>query len=192
MLAQDGSRYYTLRRRILVVDWLGRFGQVKDDGAVRLGSAAICVGAGEVDSAVKVQGTVRQDVNVQRLEVGRGVDQADVARLDEVVGDDDVLLVRSDLDVVRTDRRLHLVWIVEALGVVEVGDVESCNVVGRRQRQVDELSVLREVAVDCHRVACFGPEIVEELSDTLRAVGVGAIRIDDPDLPEVSRSGKGC
>jgi hypothetical protein len=56
-----------------------------------------------------------------------------------------VALVRRDLDVVRADGRLDLVWVVEPLDVVEVADVEGCDVVGGREGQVDEAAVLGDV-----------------------------------------------
>ncbi len=77
----------------------------------------------EVDRAVEAQAAVIVDVDIQRLEVGRGVDQADLAGLDEIVGDKQVALVGRDLDVVRADGRLVLVRVVEALDVVQVADV---------------------------------------------------------------------
>jgi len=84
----------------------------------------------KVNRTVKVQRAIGVDVDVQRLEIGRGIDEADVARLHEIICDDDVFLVRCDLDVVRADARLHFVGVVETLDVGEVGNVEGCDVVG--------------------------------------------------------------
>jgi hypothetical protein len=99
----------------------------------------------KVNGAVEVQASIRVDVDVERLEISGGVDEADVAGLHEVVGDDDVLLVGSHLDVVGTDAGLVLIGVVETLDVVEVADVEGCDVVGGGEGQVDELTVLGDV-----------------------------------------------
>ena len=96
---------------------------------MRLPSAPIGVGAGEVNASVEVQRPIRIDVDVQSLEVGGCVDVANVASLDKIVGNDDVLLVGSHLDVVRPYGWLGLVWVVQALWVVEVGDVQRGDVV---------------------------------------------------------------
>ena len=84
---------------------------------MRLSPAAVGVRGGEVDGTVEMQGAVGVDIDVLGLEVGGGLDKADLARLHEVVGDDDVLLVRRDLDVMRPDDGLLHVGVVEALGV---------------------------------------------------------------------------
>lgn len=81
-----------------------------------------------------MQGTVRVDVDVKPLEVCRGIDQANLPRLYKVVGDDNVLLVRCDFDVMRANGRLNLVRVIEALGVIQVRDVERGDVVGRCER----------------------------------------------------------
>jgi len=112
---------------------------------VRLAAAAVGELAAEVDGAVEAQAAVVEDVDVQRLEVGGGVDDADRARLHKVVGHEQVLLVGRDLDVVRADGRLVLVGVVETLDVVQVADVEGGNVVGGGEGQVDEAAVLGDV-----------------------------------------------
>lgn len=97
---------------------MGGVGQIEHDGRMRLSSSAIGIRPSEINRAIKVQGTVRVDVNIERLEVCRGIDQANLPRLHKVVGDDNVLLVRSDFDVMRANGRLGLVRVVEALGVL--------------------------------------------------------------------------
>lgn len=96
---------------------------------MRLRTTPIGIRSRKVDASVEVQRSIRIDINIQRLEVGRGVDETDLAGLHEIVRDDDVLLVRSNLDVVGTDGGLNGVRVIEALGVVEVGDVERGDVV---------------------------------------------------------------
>jgi len=99
----------------------------------------------EVDRPVKAERAVLIDINVQRLEVGWSVDDANVAGLHEVIGDDDVLLVGSDLDVVRSDSRLVFIGVVEALDVVQVGDVEGGDVVGGGEGDCEDLLVARTI-----------------------------------------------
>lgn len=112
---------------------------------MRLGTTTVGKLAAEVDAAVEAQAAVVEDVDVQRVEISRGVDEADLAGLHEVVGDGDVLLVGGDLDVVRADGGLVLVGVIEALDVVEVADVEGGDVVGGRQGEVDVFAVLGDV-----------------------------------------------
>ena len=129
----------------LVVDRLLRISKVEDDSGVRLRATAVGKLLGEVDGAVEAERAVIVNVNVQRLEVGGSVDDTDVASLHEVIGDDDVLLVGSDLDVVRTNGGLVLVRVVEALHVVQVGDIEGGNVVGGGESDCNELLVSRTI-----------------------------------------------
>ena len=72
----------------------------------------------EINSAIEVQAAIRIDVNIQRFEIGRCVDQSDVPSLHEVVSYHDVFLVRCDFDVMWADGRLHGVWIIETFDVV--------------------------------------------------------------------------
>lgn len=90
---------------------------------MRLSTTTIGELLGEVNRAVEGKATVLLEVDVERLEVSRGVDDTDVASLDEVVGDDQVLLVGSDLQIVRSDSRLVLIGVIQTLDVVEVADV---------------------------------------------------------------------
>lgn len=90
---------------------------------MRLSTTTIGELLGEVNRAVERKAAVLLEVDVERLEVSRGVDDTDVASLDEVVGDDQVLLVGSDLQIVRSDSRLVLIGVIQTLDVVEVADV---------------------------------------------------------------------
>lgn len=90
---------------------------------MRLSTTTIGELLGEVNRAVEGKAAVLLEVDVERLEVSRGVDDTDVASLDEVVGDDQVLLVGSDLQIVRSDSRLVLIGVIQTLDVVEVADV---------------------------------------------------------------------
>lgn len=90
---------------------------------MRLSTTAIGKLLREVNRAVEREAAVLLEVDVERLEVSRGVDDTNVASLDEVVGDDQVLLVRSDLEIVRSYGRLILIGVIQTLNVVEVADV---------------------------------------------------------------------
>lgn len=113
---------------------------------MRLGTTTVRKLAAEVDAAVEAQAAVVFNVDVQGVEVGRGVDEADLAGLHEVVGDSDVLLVGGHLDVVGADGGLVLIGVVEALDVVEVADVQGRDVVGGRQGQVNVFAVLGDIS----------------------------------------------
>jgi len=126
----------------LVVDRLLRISKVEDDSGVRLRATAVGKLLGEVDGAVEAERAIIVNVNVQRLEVSRSVDDANVAGLHEVIGDHYVLLVRSDLDVVRTNGRLVLIGVVKTFDVVQVGDIEGSDVVGGGESDYNVLLVL--------------------------------------------------
>ena len=72
----------------------------------------------EVDAATKFHGAIGVEVDVEDLEVGGGVQDGDVASLDEVVAADEMFLVGGHLAVVRADSWLDLIGVVEALDVV--------------------------------------------------------------------------
>ena len=129
----------------LIVQRLRGIRQIEHDARVGLGAAAVGKLLAKVDGPVEVQAAVIEDVDVERLEVGRRVDDSDLARLHKVVGDEQVLLVGGNLDVVRADGRLVLVGVVQTLDVLQVADVEGGDVVGGRQGEVGEAAVLRKV-----------------------------------------------
>ncbi len=153
----------------------------------------------KVDSAVEAESTVVEDVNPVDLVVTGGIEDRNlavqlavatestevftyIASLHKVAADEEVLLVGRNLDVVGTNDGLLLVGVVEALDVVEVGDVESGDVVADSEGKIGKLSVVGNVRVDGDRLLSLGAEFVEELGDTLLAVGILAERVDDPDL----------
>lgn len=103
-------------RDTLIVERILRVGQIKHNTRVRLSSTTVRKFLAKVNRAVEGQAAILIDVNVERLEVGRGVDDPDLARLNEVVGDDQVLLVGRDFDVVRSHSGLVLVGVIETLG----------------------------------------------------------------------------
>lgn len=83
----------------------------------------------EINAPVKRQGAVVVNVNVLRLVVSRRVNKADVAGLQEIVRDDQMLLIRSNFDIVRPNDGLVLIRIVEALRVAYIRDVDGGDVV---------------------------------------------------------------
>ena len=123
---------------LLVIVGVVRVSQVEHDGGMRLSSSAISKFALKVNAAVEAEGPVWQQINVQSLVIRRSIDDPNVACLHEVVGHDKMLLVWSDFNVVRTDRWLVLVRVVEALHVVEVADIERCDVVGSGQSDCEK------------------------------------------------------
>ena len=56
-----------------------------------------------------------------------------------------MLLVGSDLDVVRTDGGLVLIGVIQTLNVRQVADVKSGNVVGSGEGEVEEATVLGDI-----------------------------------------------
>ena len=125
----------------LVVNRLLRISEVKDDSGVRLRATTVGELLGEVDGAVEAERAIVVNVNVQRLEVCRSVNHTDVASLHEVVGDNDVLLVGSDLDVVRANGRLIFIGVVETLDVTQVGDIEGSDMIGSGKSNCNYLLV---------------------------------------------------
>lgn len=97
---------------------------------MRLSTTTVRERALEIDRAVEMKRAVRVDVDIKRLIIAHGIENADVAGLHKVIGDDDVFLIGSDFNVVRADGGLQFVGVVEAFDVVEVGDVERGDVVG--------------------------------------------------------------
>jgi hypothetical protein len=105
-----------------------------------------------------------------------------ISSLNKVSSDEEVLLIRRDLDVVRSNDGLLLIGIIKTLDVIKVRDVKSGDVVTERDGEVGEFSVVGNVGVDGEGVLGFVAEIVEEFGDTLVAFGVFAEGVDDPDL----------
>lgn len=75
-------------------------------------SSTLRVEGVEVDTAVEVERTVVIDVDVQSLVIRGSVDKTNGTSLYKVVRDDDVLLVRSDFDVVGTNGGLNLIRVI--------------------------------------------------------------------------------
>jgi hypothetical protein len=139
----------------LVVEGVLGISQIKDHTGVGLSTATVGEFLAEVDSPVEAQATIIVDVDVQRLEISRSIDDTNLASLNKVVGDHDMLLVRSNLDVVRSDGRLVLIGVVQTLDVAEVADVEGGDVVGGGEGQVEEAAILADVGAGERREGQF-------------------------------------
>ena len=129
----------------LIIDRLLRVSEIENHSGVRLGSTTVRELVAEINGPVEVQTAVFVDIDVQRLEVSRRVNDTDVAGLHKIVGDDDMLLVRSDLNVVGTDGGLLLIGVIQTLDVVQVANVKSSDVVCGGQGEVDEAAVLGDI-----------------------------------------------
>lgn len=112
---------------------------------MRLSTTAILELLAEINRPVEVQAAIVVEVDIQCLEVSRRVDNSNVSGLDKVVGDDKMPLVRRDLDIVRANGGLVLVWVIQALDVVQVANVEGSNVVGSGQGEVEETAILGDI-----------------------------------------------
>ena len=145
----------------------------------------------KLNRAIEAQAPIIQNINPLRLEIRRRIHNANIARLDKVVCDEQVLLIRRYFDVVRSDDALVFVGVIEPLDVGQVGDVERGDVVSEREGEVGEGAVVCDVGVDGEVVAGFGTEVEEELCDALLALGVLAEGVDDPDLAGSDGGGEG-
>lgn len=85
---------------------------------MRLSTATVRELLAEINSPVEAQASIIVDINVKRIEVSRRVDDTNLSSLHEVVGDDKVLLVRRDFDVVRANCGLLLIGVIETLDIV--------------------------------------------------------------------------
>lgn len=112
---------------------------------MRLGSTTSRELLVKVNGAVEAEAAVLVKVDIQGIEVSRRVYVADLSGLHKVIRNNKVLLVRRHLDVVRANRRLLFVRVIQPLDVVQVADVQCRDVVGRGQRQVEEPAVLGDV-----------------------------------------------
>jgi hypothetical protein len=175
----------------LVVEWVGWVSQVKDDGRVRSTSSTVGEWSGEVNGPVEVKGSIRVDVNVLDLVVRGSVDQTNLLLLKEVISDDNVLLIRSNLDVMRADDWLLGVRVIKALRGAQVRDVESEHVVVSGKSTIDELAILSKISVDGNNILSVWSKIVQNFSDTLVAVGVFPEWVNDPKLTESDSASNG-
>jgi hypothetical protein len=85
----------------------------------------------KIDRSIKVQTSIRVDINIQSLEVSRCINQPNFTSLNKVIRNNDVFLIRRHFNVVGTDGGLDFIGVVETLDVVEVRNVEGGDVVCR-------------------------------------------------------------
>lgn len=182
---------YTILVNFLVVVWLSRISQIINDRRMWPSSTAFRELRQEVNAAIKAQATIRQDINPLSLEISRSINNRDISGLNKVISNKQVLLIRRNLDVVRTNNSLVRVGIIKTLDVVQIRDIEGCNVVAECEREISEFAVGRDVRVDSEVLTSTGAEIKKELGDTLLAVAVFAEGVDDPDLARADGGGKG-
>jgi len=147
--------------------------------------------AWEVDAAVETETSIREDVNPLSLEIGGGVDYTDLSSLNKVVGNEEVLLVGTDLQIVRSNDALVFIRVVNALEVVQVGNIECRNMIAEGKREVGKLAVVGGIGVDGEVLTSTRAEIEEQLCDALVAIGVLTERVDDPDLARAYSGGEG-
>ena len=119
------------------------------------------------------------------LVVARGIQDGNVSSLDEVPSDQQILLVWRNLDVVRSDDGLSLSRVVETLDVLEVGDIQSSDMVTKRDGEVCPLAIVSDIRIDGYGVLGLVSKVVKKLGNALFAVCVLSERIDDPDLTRV-------
>lgn len=56
-----------------------------------------------------------------------------------------MFLIRSNFDIVRSDCRLVLIWIIKSLDIVEITDIESSNMICGGQSEIKEAAVLANI-----------------------------------------------
>ncbi|EEY14371.1 predicted protein [Verticillium alfalfae VaMs.102] len=148
--------FFSQSCRLVVLGVLG-VSEIVDDRRVRAGTTTV---AGEdalkVDGAVEAEAAIVVDVDPVSLVVTGGVDDGDVAGLDKVASDEQVLLIGADLDIVRADDGLGLLGVIKALDVGEVRNIKSSDVVAKGDGEVGETAVVRNVRIDGERVDSLG------------------------------------
>lgn len=144
-----------------VVVRLVRVSQVEDYSAVWLSSASVGKLGGEVDAAVETQAAIRKDINPLRLKIGRGVDDTNLAGLNKIIGNQQVLLIRTDLQIMWTNDTLILIRVIQSLDVVKIRNVKCCDMVADCKREIGELAVVGDVRVDGEVLASAWTKIVQ-------------------------------
>lgn len=155
-----------------------------------LGASSVRKLRREVNAAVEAQAAIRKNVNPLSFEIGRGIDDTNLARLDKVVSDQQVLLVGANLDIVGSDDALVFIRVIETLNIIEVRNIKRSNMVADCKRKVGELAVIGYVRVDGKVFASTRAKVVKQLCDSLVAVGVFAEGVDDPDLTRANGGGE--
>lgn len=122
-----------------------------------------------------------------------------------------MFLIRSDLDIMRSNSGLVLIWIIESLDIFKVTYVKSCNVVCSGKGEIEESAILADVGavierkvvkmphyaeradehiLDSNCVASLGTKVIQLFDNTLFAVCILSVRVDDPNLPKMHSSGE--
>jgi hypothetical protein len=119
--------------------------QVEYNARMGPGTTAVRKLPFEVNSAVKAQSTVWQDINIQSLVVGGCIQDTNVTSLHKIVSHNNVLLIRSHFDVMRSNCGLLLVGVVETLNIVKVANIERSDMVGGCKGKVCKLAILSNI-----------------------------------------------
>ena len=115
----------------------------------------------KINGAIKRQTAIRVDINPLGLEIRGSINNTNIPRLNKVIRNEEILLIRGDFNIVRADDALVLIGVVEALDGGEIGNVEGGYVVPECEGEVSVFAVGGNVRVDGEVVARFGPEVEE-------------------------------
>lgn len=89
-----------------------RIGEIKNNRAMRFRPSAVGKLLLEIDASAKFKAAIQVDIDIQRFVVCWGVDDPNVARLDEIVCYNDVFLVWGDFDVMGANGWLNFIRVV--------------------------------------------------------------------------------
>lgn len=120
------------------------------------------------------------------LVITGGVDDTDIAKLQEIINDGDVLLVWSDLDEMWSDGWVYFIGIIKTFWVLEVRDVQLPNVIASCGSEVCVLSILSDGGKNGYFVLEVGTEAEESFDGPGFSRRIFAERIDNPDLTETN------
>ena len=115
----------------------------------------------ETYGASKLKASIWIDVCVVNLIIGWRIDDADLACLQEVIDDDDMLLVGSNLNEVRSNCWVHRGRIIETLRVVDVRNVELGDMVAGGSGKVGEFAVFGDIRENCYIVGGKRTKIIK-------------------------------
>lgn len=107
-----------------------RIREIENNRAMWLSPAAVVELLCKIDASAKMEAAIRVDIYIQRFVICWCVDDSNIARLDEIVCYHNVFLVWGDFDVMGANGWLNFIGIVETFGIIQVGYVESGDVVG--------------------------------------------------------------
>lgn len=71
-----------------------------------------------------------------------------IASLHKVPSNKQIPLVRRNFDVVRSNNRLVFVGIIETNRIIQVRDIDCCNVVSKGKGEISEFTIVADIRVD--------------------------------------------